>query len=184
MCGPAEWSPRCNPVQSGDLAVEERTIFAQTKDTSTRNDSTIMVCTASSCNFKFCQISTSKEESFMDAGTGVSCCLCGSSAHVLLFLYRRQVEYGFGEYGLNHRAQWVSCPSLSSRERTQWVPFCLWFAGPSKFTQLFRWTHRVRRRAQWVLDFETVLLQILDSLGQRKNPIVWTQLLWTSGLLS
>ena len=34
---------------------------------------------------------------------------------------RRRAEYGFGEYGFKHRAQWVFWPSPSSRKRAQRV---------------------------------------------------------------
>ena len=37
---------------------------------------------------------------------------------------RRQAEYGFGEHGFKHQAQWIFWPSPSSRDRVQWVPLC------------------------------------------------------------
>ena len=41
------------------------------------------------------------------------------------WIYRKQAEYGFGEHGFKHQTQWVFWGSLSSGERTQWVPLSL-----------------------------------------------------------
>ena len=48
---------------------------------------------------------------------------------------RKRAEYGFGEYGFKHRAQWVFLGSLSSGERTQWVPFSLLFVCKCELTE-------------------------------------------------
>ena len=63
---------------------------------------------------------------------------------------QKRAEYGFGEYGFKHRAQWALRGSLSSGERAQWAPFSLLFVCQSEFTEFFfRRTHRVWRRTQW-----------------------------------
>ena len=54
---------------------------------------------------------------------------CGSSNT------QKRAEYGFGEYGFKHRAQWVFPGSLSSGERAQWVPFSLLFVCQSELTE-------------------------------------------------
>ena len=64
------------------------------------------------------------------------------SRFFLLFFWetakgRRRAEYGFGEYGFKHRTQWVFRGSLSSRERTQWVPLSLLFVCQSELTEFF-----------------------------------------------
>ena len=48
---------------------------------------------------------------------------------------RKRAEYGFGEYGFKHRTQWVCLGSLSSGERTQWVPFSLSFVCKRELTE-------------------------------------------------
>ena len=48
---------------------------------------------------------------------------------------QKQGEYGFGEYGFEHRTQWVVLGSLSSGERTQWVPFSLLFVCKRELTE-------------------------------------------------
>ena len=48
---------------------------------------------------------------------------------------RKQAKYGFGEYGFEHRTQWVFRGSLSSGERTQWVPLSLLFVCQSELTE-------------------------------------------------
>ena len=48
---------------------------------------------------------------------------------------RKRAEYGFGEYGCKHRTQWVFRGSLSSGERTQWVPFSLLFVCKRELTE-------------------------------------------------
>ena len=50
---------------------------------------------------------------------------------------RKRAEYGFGEYGFKHRTQWVFLGSLSSGERTQWVPLSLLFVCRRELTELF-----------------------------------------------
>ena len=50
---------------------------------------------------------------------------------------RKRAEYGFGEYGFKHRTQWVFWGSLSSGERTQWVPLSLLFVCQSELTEFF-----------------------------------------------
>ena len=50
---------------------------------------------------------------------------------------RKRAEYGFGEYGFEHRTQWVFFPSLSSGERAQWAPFSLSFVWQSERTKFF-----------------------------------------------
>ena len=83
--------------------------------------------------------------------------------HSVLFLdtnhpvCRKRAEYGFGEYGFKHRTQWVFWGSLSSGERTQWVPLSLLFVCPKRTHRVFRRTHRVCPQIQWVLFSETVL---------------------------
>ena len=52
-------------------------------------------------------------------------------------IYRRRPEYGFGELGFKHRAQWVFWSSLSSGERTQWVPLSLSFVCQSELAEFF-----------------------------------------------
>ena len=49
----------------------------------------------------------------------------------------KRAEYGFREYGFKHRTQWVSWPSPSSREITQWVPLSLLFVCQSELTEFF-----------------------------------------------
>ena len=70
---------------------------------------------------------------------------------------RKRAEYGFGEHGFKHRTQWVFWGSLSSGERTQWVPLGLLFECKRELTEFFRRTHRVCPKTQWVLFSETVL---------------------------
>ena len=53
----------------------------------------------------------------------------------LIWIYRKQAEYGFGEHGFKHRAQWVFRGSLSSGERSQWVPFNLLSVCQSELTE-------------------------------------------------
>ena len=48
---------------------------------------------------------------------------------------RKRAEYGFGEYGFKHRTQWVFLGSLSSGDRTQWVPFGLLFVCKRELTE-------------------------------------------------
>ena len=48
---------------------------------------------------------------------------------------RKRAEYGFGEYGFKQRTQWVFRGSLSSGERTQWVPPSLCFMCQSELTE-------------------------------------------------
>ena len=61
----------------------------------------------------------------------------------------KQAKYGFGEYGFKHRAQWVFRGSLSSGERTQWVPFSPLFVGQKRTHRVFCRTHRVCPKTQW-----------------------------------
>ena len=49
---------------------------------------------------------------------------------------RKRAEYGFGEYGFKHRTQWVFRASLSSGERTQWVPLSLLFVCQGELTEV------------------------------------------------
>ena len=42
---------------------------------------------------------------------------------------------GFGEHGFKHRTQWVFRGSLSSGDRTQWVPLSLLFVCQSELTE-------------------------------------------------
>ena len=63
--------------------------------------------------------------------------------------FRRWAEYGFGEHGFKHRAQWVFLPSPSSGERAQWVPLSLLFVWQSELTEFSRRTHRVCPKTQW-----------------------------------
>ena len=69
-------------------------------------------------------------------------------------------EYGFGEHGFKHRAQWVFWPSPRSGERTQWVPLSLLFVCQSElnefFAELTEFTVKLSE-AQWVLVSKTVL---------------------------
>ena len=67
-------------------------------------------------------------------------------------IHRKRAEYGFGEYGFKHQTQWVFWGSLSSGERTQWVPLSLLFVCQSELTEFF-----LGELAQWVLVSETVL---------------------------
>ena len=72
---------------------------------------------------------------------------------------RKRAEYGFGEYGFKHRTQWVSWGSLSSGERTQWVPFSLLFVCQSELTEFLAELTEFAPKlseAQWVLFSETV----------------------------
>ena len=48
---------------------------------------------------------------------------------------QKRAEYGFGEYGFKHRTQWVFRGSLSSGERTQWVPLSLLFVCQTELTE-------------------------------------------------
>ena len=50
---------------------------------------------------------------------------------------QKRAEYGFGEYGFKHRAQWVFLGSLSSGEPTQWVPLSLLFVRQGELTEFF-----------------------------------------------
>ena len=50
---------------------------------------------------------------------------------------QKRAEHGFGEYGFKHRAHWVFRGSLSSGERTQWVPLSLLFVCQSELTEFF-----------------------------------------------
>ena len=68
-------------------------------------------------------------------GTCLSSSDSSLSAHSLVSFTRKRAEYGFGEYGFKHRAQWVFWPSPSSGERAQWVPLSLLFACQSKLTE-------------------------------------------------
>ena len=72
-------------------------------------------------------------------------------------LIRKGAEYGFGEHGFRHRAQWVFWTSPSFGERAQWVPLSLFVCGPKWTHWASRRTHRVCRRTQWVLSSKTVL---------------------------
>ena len=72
----------------------------------------------------------------------------------------KRAEYGFGEYGFKHRTQWVFRGSLSSGERTQWVPLSLLFVWQSELTEFFEELTEFApelSEAQWVLFSETVL---------------------------
>ena len=71
---------------------------------------------------------------------------------------RKRAEYGFGEYGFKHRAQWVFWPSPSSTERAQWVPLSLLFVCQSELTEFFAELTEFAPKlseAQWVLFSET-----------------------------
>ena len=73
---------------------------------------------------------------------------------------RKRPEYGFGEYGFKHRTQWIFRGSLSSGERTQWVPFSLLFVCKRELTEFFAELTEFAPKlseAQWVLFSETVL---------------------------
>ena len=73
---------------------------------------------------------------------------------------RKRAEYGFGEYGFKHRTQWVFWGSLSSGERTQWVPLSLLFVCKRELTEFFAELTEFAPKlseAQWVLFSETVL---------------------------
>ena len=73
---------------------------------------------------------------------------------------RKRAEYGFGEYGFKHRAQWVFWPSPSSGERAQWVPLGLLFVCQSELIEIFAELTEFAPKlseAQWVLFSETVL---------------------------
>ena len=52
-------------------------------------------------------------------------------------IIRKRAEYGFGEHGLKHRAQWVFWPSPSSGERAQWAPLSLLFVCQSELSKSF-----------------------------------------------
>ena len=52
-------------------------------------------------------------------------------------LFRKRAEYGLREYGFKHRTQWAFLGSLSSGERTQWVPLSLLFVCQSELTEFF-----------------------------------------------
>ena len=74
--------------------------------------------------------------------------------------FRKRAEYGFGEYGFKHRTQWVFSGSLSSGQRTQWVPLGLLFVCKHELTEfaaeLTEFAAQLSE-AQWVLFSETVL---------------------------
>ena len=75
-------------------------------------------------------------------------------------IHRKRAEYGFGEYGFKHRTQWVFGGSLSSGERTQWVPFSLLFVCKRELTEFFAELTEFAPKlseAQWVFFSETVL---------------------------
>ena len=80
----------------------------------------------------------------------------------ILSLSRKRAEYGFGEYGFKHRTQWVFRGSLSSGERTQWVPLSLLFVCKRELTESFAELTEFAPKlseAQWVFFSETVLLK-------------------------
>ena len=81
--------------------------------------------------------------------------------HILvLYVDRKRAEYGFGEYGFNHRTQWVFWPSPSAGARAQWVPLSLLFVCQSELTEFFAELTEFAvelSEAQWVLFSETVL---------------------------
>ena len=58
-------------------------------------------------------------------------------AAISTFWDRKRAEYGFGEYGFKHRTQWVFRGSLSSGDRTQWVPLSLLFVCQSELTEFW-----------------------------------------------
>ena len=81
-------------------------------------------------------------------------------AFVLRPEFRKRAEYGFGEHGFKHRTQWVFRGSLSSGERTQWVPLSLLCVCQSELTEFFAELTEFAVKlseAQWVLFSETVL---------------------------
>ena len=96
---------------------------------------------------------------------------------------RKRVEYGFGEYSLKHRAQWVFWPSRSSGEKTQWVPLSLLFVWQSELTEFFAELTEFAPKlseAQWVLFSETVpSKQYSARFSERRNsdlgPSFWRQ---------
>ena len=74
------------------------------------------------------------------------------------YCFRKLAEYGVGEYGFKHWAQWVFWPSLSSAERAQWVPLSPLFVCQSELTEFFAELTRFAvklSKAQWVLFSET-----------------------------
>ena len=87
-------------------------------------------------------------------------CVCVCVCVCVFVFFRKRAEYGFGEYGFKHRTQWVFRGSMSSRERTQWVPFSLLFVCQSELTGFFAELTEFAAElseAQWVLLSETVL---------------------------
>ena len=68
-------------------------------------------------------------------------------------LIRKRSEYGFGEYGFKHRAQWVFWGSLSSGERAQWAPFSFLSVCQKELTEFAP----KLSEAQWVFFSGTVL---------------------------
>ena len=85
---------------------------------------------------------------------------------------RKRAEYGFGEYGFKHRAQWVFWGSLSSGERTQWVPFRLLFVCKRELTEFFAELTEFPDTAKlriWTLRFRVFRAQ--DCLSRDKSSV-------------
>ena len=74
-----------------------------------------------------------------------------------LMICRKRAEYGFGEYGFKHRAQWFVLPSPSSAGENSVSSSQPTICVPKRTHQVFGRTHRVCPKTQWVLFSETVL---------------------------
>ena len=64
---------------------------------------------------------TRKFHFFCAHGTRIRLC-CGREFWDCASCCRKRAEWGFGDYGFQYWAQWVSGGSLSSGEWAQWVP--------------------------------------------------------------
>ena len=71
--------------------------------------------------------------------------------------YRKRAEYGFGEYGFKHRAQWVFSGLTEFRGPNSVSSSQPIICVQTRTHRVSRRTHRVYRRTQWVLFSETVL---------------------------
>ena len=99
--------------------------------------------------------------------------------------HRKRAEYGFGEYGFKHRAQWVFRGSLSFGERTQWVPLGLYFVCKHELTkfvaELTEFAAELSE-AQWVLFSETVLSKQYSARFLNQHTKISTKIVATIGM--
>ena len=96
---------------------------------------------------------------------------------------RKRAEYGFGEHGFKHWAQWVFRGSLSSGERTQWVPLSLLFVCQNELTEFFAELTEFAPELsedQWVLFSETVLSKQYSARFLQTKERATTKSSWIS----